>query len=546
MDRQILFEMNLIDAGERLYRLLSRLEDLRHSDYLSDTPLTLIKLFTEIGRHLLNHLVEAKKRFEEADSDQGREEAELRVRLITDFVTYRLFGWIDIIELARPEHNPQELVASLDWLVSQIHWEAHLILCPYKWQPVDISGPVFFPENYAFIEVFDALLGSEDSGHSPLLRQAIGIERAAFAAYPQYLGVLLFANPVRDNFLQHAALGHELGHFADRVHQIKRDMTDRMLSAIQEVMDAERKIIVEEILDTRLGHAKEKAEAEAGGELEALRLKLAAYLSDKLQELNDNWQGEIVADVFAIRLFGPAAFFSIAQYLLTHLNSVEDVSTSCKTHPSTLLRARVMLRELGDLTTTGILGAASQVLEQPLKRWRELVADLATQVPGRRQAFNPDKYDLRREEMEVELAERVYTRLEEKGLLAQMQQEIRQRIQEVHECQPLRPFLPTSQDFDEVPYAAELLRLNIPPSEKDRDLERELSGTANPEKAYLSLATILNAGWVFEFEEWRDLSRWRQPDDVIKFFDEKSCKLDSMIRRAIEQSEFLRQTSSRG
>ena len=415
------------------------------------------------------------------------------------------------------------------------------MMCPYKWQPVDMSVPVLFPENYAFVDVFDALMGRENTDMEDLLQEVLGIHRSSFEAYPKHMGVLLFSNPVKDNFLQHAALGHELGHFADRVHKVRDSISETTLVAAQRIIDADRDQLVDEFLEARLGKDT-KARAKGSEDYESVRLKLVAYLNDELQKLNDSWQGEIIADVFAIRLLGPAAFFAIGQYLLMHLGPLRRAALSSTTHPSVLLRLKVMIRELDDLLTDITFRDDARILAEAIEEWRELVTDLSAQAMPPSGRLDLSGTNWGRTQLEVGLADRIYAHLESTGVLQSMQDEIRQVITRVGDVPGHRWLLPSSHDFDQLPYAIRMLRLGVPPSEKPRDLKAKLLETADVTAPCLSLATILNTGWAYEFERWREPTSWSCPDDVIQFFQGRQERLDSVVKCAVEQSNLVRKT----
>ncbi|RLC82978.1 MAG: hypothetical protein DRI61_00780 [Chloroflexi bacterium] len=95
---------------------------------------------------------------------------------------------------------------------------------------------------------------------------------------------------------------------------------------------------------------------------------------------------------------------------------------------------------------------------------------------------------------------------------------------------------PTLQDVQDIATLITILHEKIPPCEiKD-----------GREKPYVDIGTILNAGWLHRIIYPKDISTWKRPEDIEKFFISRMKEEDRLLLRAIDLSEIYRLFTVRG
>lgn len=158
----------------------------------------------------------------------------------------------------------------------------------------------------------------------------------------KWLVVISFPSMDARNVLGHVALvGHELMHFRDRVVKISDSLiSENVVSVIKSRLV---ELINEQIrtLQARLYPADLRSEMV----LQSHRFWVDTLRAEAVNEAGNllrNWLREIVADLLAVHLYGPAAFLTLGRVAI----SKGDLWKSSLTHPDPSLRLLLMHDEL--------------------------------------------------------------------------------------------------------------------------------------------------------------------------------------------------------
>lgn len=465
----------VLDAGERLFQLEEKLQELKNAEYPSDGPLQLIRLLDLISGRLSARLITLNRSIAVEYNGEEKESLVYGIKRLAYFVSW-IYRWLGIIELAQSKYNPQELVLPLEEIARQIYRKSGLLISSLH------------EENYTYVEIIDQL--------RERLGKVLGAEgESLFVEYPDYFAVLSFPSAARDNVLQHAVFGHELGHLANDVYRISED--------VRTAIDLDE-IIAQEI-DRFIPGKLEEEEF----------IKRKERLNREVFWPIGEWLKEIVADVYAVNLWGPASFFANAHYLLTR----QSLDTWTDIHPSPRFRLHVMLDEIKEIGYFKLIEESGlETVRQELDHWRNLAGEDEQELPLYSEilTISPDSYLL---------AKKV---LKETGQRAR--QEIHERVKGLESVRE-----PNPQDMQDIIALVKLLHEEIPPCEIRNGRE----------KPYVGIAAILNAGWVHRITHPRDISRWKRPADIRKFFIDRNREEDSLVLRAVDLSEICRLFSMR-
>ncbi|MBI4186658.1 MAG: dCTP deaminase [Chloroflexi bacterium] len=176
---------------------------------------------------------------------------------------------------------------------------------------------------------------------------------------PKWFVFLSFPRIHSRDVLRHViTVSHEMLHLRDRVLGITSDL----LSEIQ-ILPEDIKSLVEQIRTVPLPTERPLLPPLTMGEIYSPH-DIERGTKEVCSKILENWLSEIIADLLATRIFGPAFFFSLAHLSLS-LGAMDQHSLS---HPSSRLRLRTMLEVLRNL---GYMkkGTTDQVVYSELEEW---------------------------------------------------------------------------------------------------------------------------------------------------------------------------------
>lgn len=312
------------------------------------------------------------------------------------------------------------------------------------------------------ITAYPNLLDAYRDVLSPYVREKSDEEQVL----PEWVVILSYPASESTNILLHTIMmGHEVIHLKDYVDNISSG-----LIATREIR------IIKQAVRT-----------------EATRLNLdPASLFEATERVLRQWLAELVADLFATRIYGPAYLFSFARLSL----ALQVMDEYTERHPSSRMRLGMMLEELRSLGYLVRRRQTSKIREE-LHYWLDFAAR-----PG------PRPEDSR------------YVAFQS---IARAKARLARRVRAATEGQEFS----VGRFMAEVPPLFEYLQHGIPPSEI-LDTQLRVSEPA-------SIAGILNAGTLYYLQGMSELK------DMLATVEEKPTivamtKLSELLARAIEAS----------
>ncbi|MDH5694997.1 MAG: dCTP deaminase [Dehalococcoidia bacterium] len=248
---------------------------------------------------------------------------------------------LDFIPLMDPFAQPFEIVEPIKASIQKFEQSFVLILLSY------------FQDNY---ELY-ACEGLYES-YVNILSTYVPDKYRVFKT-PKWFVFLSFPRIHSRDVLRHViTVSHEMLHLRGLVLGITSDL----LSEIQ-ISPDDIQPLVEQIRTTPFPAEQPSSPPLTMGEIYSPH-EIERRTKELCSEILEHWLSEIVADLLATRIFGPAFFFSLAHLSLS-LGTMDQHSLS---HPSSRLRLRMMLDVLHNL---GYMkkGKTDQVAYSELKKW---------------------------------------------------------------------------------------------------------------------------------------------------------------------------------
>lgn len=230
---------------------------------------------------------------------------------------------LDFVPLSDPSEQPFEIVEPLKTLIRKFEPDFALILRGYSKQ------------NYELI-AYENLYQSYVDKLSPYVPN----EYRDLPTSPKWFIFFSFPQTQSRNILLHTiTLSHEMLHLRDHILGITSELLRRINISAQDI-----KPLVERISATRLPTERPLLPPLTLEEVWP-RNEIERATKEACSEILENWLSELVADLLATRIFGPAYFFSLARLSLS-LGTMDQHSI---THPCSRMRLQMMLQELRNL-----------------------------------------------------------------------------------------------------------------------------------------------------------------------------------------------------
>ncbi len=249
---------------------------------------------------------------------------------------------LDFIPLMDPFAHPFEIVEPIKASIQEFEPSFALILRSYS------------KDNYELIAHED-LYGTYVNILSPYVPDEYRILEEA----PKWFIFLSFPRIHSRDVLRHViTVSHEMLHLRDHVLGI----TSNLLNEIQ-ISPKDIQSLVKQIRTSPFPTARPSKTPVTIEDLYP-RHEIERKTREVCSKILENWLREIVADLLATRVFGPAYFFSLAHLSLS-LGTMDQHSDS---HPSSRLRLRMMLEVLRNL---GYMkrGKTDRVAYSELRKW---------------------------------------------------------------------------------------------------------------------------------------------------------------------------------
>ena len=230
---------------------------------------------------------------------------------------------LDFIPLMDPFAQPFEIVEPIKVFIQEFEQSFALILRSYS------------KDNYELV-AYEGLYESYVNTLSPYVPD----EYRDYHEAPKWFVFLSFPRIHSRDVLRHViTISHEILHLKDHVLGI----TSELLSEIQ-ISPEDIHSLVEQIRTAPVPTERPSLPPLTIEDIYS-RHEIERETKEMCSKILEKWLSEVVADLLATRLFGPAYFFSLANLSLS-LGTMDQHSIS---HPSSRLRLRVMLEVLRNL-----------------------------------------------------------------------------------------------------------------------------------------------------------------------------------------------------
>ncbi len=370
---------------------------------------------------------------------------------------------------------PPEIVRPIEGIISDFEKDFTLILHP-------CDGSTFV------ITAIPDMVGNCIESLKPYVLKKYINKRNKF---PKWFVILSFPRMLSRNPLLHTiTLSHEILHLKDHIERISESTSNQI-------------VIPKVKLDKLVEETFKRKIPIPGFELMLMPRTYSEFYSkdvleqavmEKCTDVIKSWIAEIVADLLAIRIMGPAYFFASAEHSLA-LGIMDRDSDS---HPNTRMRLKIMMSELRSLGYLRGRKHNTEIIEL-LKKWNTYVKNKATiqQDP----IHSVAAYTISKN-------------------LASLKINVRQRTNNIEYS--------SSKFHREVWELTNLINNGIPPC--------ELMDFKNRESNYPSLAGILNAGYAAYLCGLDQLgSLIGQSGEKVEI--ESKQKLDELVLKAIEAAD---------
>ena len=244
--------------------------------------------------------------------------------------------YFPFLEKFASPHIPLPILPAMQRIASQFQEDVELYLFPTSEHNFGFSG--FRNLVKAFVEGFEIAI--PDDIRADLEKEA--------ASLPSWFVFLSLPYVTHASALNLTPLLHELGHFVDFRLEIFKEVLPLDISQSEAARD-----LIEKICQTRIapGEAQPKPEEKNLGPQEPRvgeflgREFIEQQVFAQCEQVVRSWVHELIADLFALRLAGPAYFYGFVNYAA----NIGLDTKSAASHPSPAIRVDLMLKELEDL-----------------------------------------------------------------------------------------------------------------------------------------------------------------------------------------------------
>ena len=259
--------------------------------------------------------------------DEERRKIKKRIIEVT-LIGANLTQLIKFVFGSRIDNNPWGLVKSVNVMSRNLFPKARALVRP-RWQ-----------YDYSYYAIYHQLIkiALVSTKHDSSLRNAIiNLIKEA----PHFFA-LAYPPTTATNILQISIWAHELSHSIDLIHGLKRLEFDTA-----DIKLLYRDLITDQVFASRQIARKYQVPL-APEALDAFRKRIQSPDADveiveESAKIIQAWAQEIFADIFSVRLFGPAALLSAIEFMLPLSNGLDEVRDQM--HPPLRYRLEILLNE---------------------------------------------------------------------------------------------------------------------------------------------------------------------------------------------------------
>lgn len=400
---------------DKAFKFKQRIEELKSKEYYSDEPKRLIALLDKVVAYVSKSINEANK------DDKILVK---RVNLLLSF--YHLC--LDEIEHIEANNVPVEMLPLFDKILADFKLETTLVFRP---------SPLYNYSYYPITKVVDEI--NKSQGYAELTKG-------------EDIAVISFPSSEKNSALLHCSFAHELGHHLNETFSIADEIEPKVLELIdKELIKQYAGKYLKALSKTRTRIGKTEVTLDKF----LLEEHVVSQKTEEFAKIIRKWLDEVVSDIIALHLFGPAFLFAIAEFSIAR----QDFKKYSEEHPPIFIRLKNLMSCFDELRLSEHLKDYEHVMQR-LQFYREISAE----------TFESE--DLTMSNIENMILERGITNLFE------------------HAKNTINSRLKSSKkicDFADVKHAVHSLKNLIPGNEV---LNKDL--TSRP----IDAVSILNAAWI--------------------------------------------------
>lgn len=294
----------------KIQNLLNHFEELSQKDYISTCPGILIELLLRILSRFIEELRQTNKKVK----IHPPEDILKKIQTIHYYITVFMPIYIEAIETADFDSSTASIIQIFDDIVYNIRVGSKVIVHP-SWE-----------YNASYIEIMESLRDMTSDMGGETAQQAI------FSGSPPYFSIITYPRVEDDIVLRQALIAHEVGHFFDQVHNWSGLFPYEYPLDYPEIKDQ----LFEEI--DNLGVDEKE------------QLKEKSF--ETIKEIRPNWISEVVADLIAAAILGPAYIFAFDEFTLSSYSNNQRFLS--KSHPPSVYRLNLIATTISELFFDGI------------------------------------------------------------------------------------------------------------------------------------------------------------------------------------------------
>jgi hypothetical protein len=324
----------------RLFGLRVHLSTLSSEDYATGGSAYLVQLIQRLTHFYETAIRDLKKRHDVLLNAEDVARRPIRYQLIS--ISQQISDLSKVTryaETSRAESSPTDLPAILEALVQSIHPTLSVVVRPqnaYGYEYVEVIESVTTPARRLLQQLRDEV--SDEIDHEVVRRFS---EVSLLAGLPTKIGVINYPKIEGQNVLRHAfGVGHELGHLIETALNLRAVDENGRSPFLEHIELQEIQAVTQKVANLK---GSSKAEAQ----------KLLVDTKNDVQVKFLRWLTEIVSDIVAVNLAGPAAVSSFLWMALgedsldfVYPDPQQRPPASAAYYPPLRLRLKIMVRTL--------------------------------------------------------------------------------------------------------------------------------------------------------------------------------------------------------
>lgn len=305
---------------DKTFKLGGRVDELKSKEYYSPDPKKLIGLLEDV----IKQISRAVRKISQDDIVGIK-----RINLLLSL--YHLC--LDEIEHIEVNNVPVEMLPLFNRMKEKLRLKTVFVFRP---------SPLY---NYSYYPITEFINEINKKEQHPEIKAKYDV------------AIISFPSSERNSALLHCSLAHEFAHHLNVEFSIAKEIEPKILEIIDE------ELLRRYVTKYRQSFSRTKTivgKTEVTLDTFLLEERVRMMLTEECADIIRGWLDEIVSDIIALRLFGPAFVFAIAEFLISH----QDVKKYSAKHPPPFIRLKCMMEIFDQLTFFNDLRSYPKIKER--------------------------------------------------------------------------------------------------------------------------------------------------------------------------------------